>query len=123
MSSDRLPDIVLPEPSRTARVMMTLRAVGILFLGVGALITSLVIQDLYHEARSNNEESRCRAEIVDDLTSLESRINATGWTAMLAAFRDDQAAVDLHAGAMAELLVELPEKRDRVERRFEICSK
>lgn len=121
-SRDRLPDIVLPEPSRMARVMMMLRSAGIFFGGVGLFIASLVIRDLYHENQQNNAEAKCRAEIMDELTAQESKINATGWTAMLAAFRDEDQAVDLHATELESLLTDLPELRDRAANRFELCA-
>ena len=122
MDPNRLPDIVLPPPTKFSVAVSAAKALGVLLAGVAMVVVAFLVRDLYRQAHTNDDSARCRSELATDAANLQAEINATGWSAMLAAFRKDIPERDLLADHLEDLLEKVPTSLERRDKAFDICE-
>lgn len=113
----------LIRPPKSLLFQGFVKSVGIFFLGIAGLVTSVTTAVAVDTVRDNRSESNCRSGLVDETDRLEGEINATGWSAALdLRVNPDPKNVQKAVDELTELTMEWHRAQDRRDRADEICN-
>lgn len=122
------------KPTLSYRLVNATRSLGVFLIGLGVVITSLFVRQLYSDQQANQRESDCRSNIATELALVQADLNTVFVEAILLSFthpRPDPANPQrLHPVVQAKvdelnaiLTGPLPKARDRRAKISEICSR
>lgn len=110
-------------PPKSLVIQGWAKSAGILLLGVSAAVTSVAASVAVDTIRELQNESQCRSDLINETSSLEGEISATGWSSALK-LRGNNSPDEIEAAVqrMTRLVREWEAAQDKRDRASEICE-